>query len=71
MWRKDTWLIPTHGANGKTFKLKLKFHDWYGYNHPKSEEVIEAIWDSNCEIFWEKETMKAIEDTDIMAWWEE
>lgn len=71
MWRSDTWSIPTYGANGKTFKLKLRFHNWYGYNHSNFDEVVEAMWDSICEVFWEKKTTKAIESNDIIAWWDE
>ena len=64
MWRSDTWSIPTYGANGKTFKLKLRFHDWYGYNHSNFDEVVEAM-------FLEKKTTKVIESDDIIAWWDE
>mgnify|MGYP007065599083 FL=1 len=58
MWRSDTWSIPTYGANGEIFKLKLKFHDWYGYNHSNFDEVVEAMWNSTCEMFLEKKPQR-------------
>lgn len=71
MWVSTLLSIPTHGMNGKTFKLKLKFHDWYGHNIDNIGDTVEAVWDSTCEWFYEKETMKLIADDDIIAWWKE
>ena len=71
MWRQDTWNIISKEMSGKAFKLKLRFHDWYGYSHSKRDEVVEAVRDGVQGVFRERHTKKVIADDDIIAWWKD
>lgn len=60
--------IQTYGMNGKTFLLKLKHGEYYGYSISQQEETVKAVWDSLNECFYEKETGSAILQSDIVEW---
>lgn len=64
--------IPLWGKNGKEFKLRLSFEEYYGYKPcRKHDEIVTAIWDSTNECFFEKNTKLPIRDEDIFEWWKE
>ena len=51
--------------------LSLTYQNYYGHNHLLKTEVVNAIWDSVNESFYETETHKEIDDRDIKSWWKE
>lgn len=63
--------IPTYGNHGKEFLLNLKYCKYFGHDVNESGEVVVAIWDSFSECFYEKETSLAIDNMDIVQWWDE
>lgn len=73
MWIKVTdEPIPTHGMNGKTFRLWICYREYYGhYTFEKGGSTINAIWDSTNECFYETNTMLEVDDREIVQWWKE
>ena len=77
MWVIIMWVskyddpIPTYGNDGKEFMLSLTYQNYYGHNHLLKTEVVNAIWNSVNESFYETETHKDIDDRDIKSWWKE
>lgn len=63
--------IPTYGAGDKIFMLRLHYHDYYGHNIAKEDEVVTAKWDIVNECFYETKTQKEIYNRDIVEWWKE
>lgn len=60
--------IPTYGMNGKLFILQLSFEEYFGYICPNKTEIVEAVWDSLNECFFESKTRKRILNESIIAW---
>ena len=73
MWIKiEDEPIPTYGKNGVLFKLFLSFHIYYGYEpYVTDDPLIEAVWDSLNECFFEKRTGLQVRNDDISMWWKE
>jgi hypothetical protein len=63
--------IPTYGNHGKEFLLNLEYGKYFGHDSNKTSEVVTAIWDSTEDCFFEKETGLAIDDRDIVQWFDE
>lgn len=64
--------IPTYEQDGRSFKLLLNFHIYYGYEpYGTDDSIIEAAWDSINKCFFEKRTGLQVRDDDICMWWKE
>lgn len=64
--------IYTYGQHGKEFTLKLVFTTkFYGRENICKETIVKAIWDSDNEAFYEKDTGLEIYEYDIFAWRED
>lgn len=64
--------IYTYGQHGKEFTLNLIFGiRYYGRRNEYTEHVVNAIWDSDNEAFYEKDTGFEIFEYDIFEWWED
>lgn len=64
--------IYTYGQHGKQFTLSLKFKiQYYGRINEYNQIVVNAIWDSVNEAFYEKDTGLEIYEYDIFEWWED
>lgn len=59
--------IPTYGNDGKEFMLSLTYQNYYGHNHLLKTEVVNAIWNSVNESFYETETHKEIDEMFVMC----
>ena len=63
--------IPTYGMEGRIFLLNLYYREYYGHNVSKNSEVVDAVWDSINECFYELKTNKEICNRDISEWWKD
>lgn len=64
--------IYTYGQHGKQFTLSLRFKiQYYGRINEYKQIVVNAIWDSVNEAFYEKDTGLEIYKYDIFEWWED
>lgn len=63
--------IDTRGKNGKTFLLWLSYKNYYGHNLLRNGEVVKAVWNATDECFYEVNTMKEIDNSEIVQWWKE
>lgn len=72
VWIKtNSAAIPTYGKHGVEFTLLLKYQKYYGHKSLCASEVVNAIWDSNFECFFEANTAQQIANEDIVEWYKE
>lgn len=72
VWIKtNSTAIPTYGKHGVEFTLLLKYNKYYGHRNFSDSEVVQAIWDSVYECFFEATTAQQIADDDIVEWYKE
>lgn len=61
--------IDTYGQHGKEFTLRLVFvTQFYGRENIYKESIVKAVWDSDNEAFYEKDTGLKIYKYDIFEW---
>ena len=72
VWIKtNSAAIPTYGKHGVEFMLLLEYNKYYGHYCSRVSEIVQAIWDSVHECFFEANTAQQIADDDIVEWYKE